>query len=170
MNDMGHSLSILKEIQVLQPNYKDVPTLIARYQELNQNKNLQIYLIGSNSDFVTLCRKIVMTFFSKSTVKILDIAVSPIHTEVLTEIQTSKWEDTIVFRFYRTNSSTGELYVRDFHEKVRDVKAGRGICMTAGIFSEETYKFIEGRPIDLIDKTELVKILNRVDSLEITKL
>ena len=43
-----------------------------------------------------------------------------------------------------------------------DVNAERGFCVSAGIFSEESKKYIEGRPIDLIEKTELTKILKQI--------
>ncbi len=162
--DLGTALGYLQEIQAATPNYKDVSALISRYRELNQNKNLQIYLIANNSDFIALCRKIVMGFYRNSRVKISDIQAYSDHAEILTEIDTAKWEDTIIFRFYRSTGTIGELFIRDFHGKIRDAKAGRGICMTAGNFSEEAVKFAEGRPIDLIGKTKLNKILNTINT------
>ena len=162
-NNMTAGLTLLKNIQFLSPNYKDVPTLITKYQELNQNTNLRTYMIGTSNEFVAICRKIVSTFFKKSRTKVIDINVSADYAELLTEIDTDKWQDVISFRFYRTTGSTGELYVRDFHAKIRDEKAGRGICFTAGTFSDEARKYIEGRPIDLIEKAQLSKILSSLE-------
>ena len=163
-NNMTAGLALLKNIQLLSPNYKDVPALITKYQELNQNSNLRTYMIGSSNEFVALCRKIVSSFFKKSRTKVIDINVSSDYAELLTEIDTDKWQDVISFRFYRTTGSTGELYVRDFHAKIRDEKAGRGICFTAGTFSDEARKYIEGRPIDLIEKAQLSKILSSLET------
>ena len=165
LNDMGKALVILKEINMMAPGYKDVPSLIARYQELNQNSNLQTYLIAGNSDFIALCRRIVAVYYGKAYVKIIDINAAADCTEVQTEIETDKWEDSVIFRFYRTTGVTGELYIRDFHARLRDLKSGRGLCFTAGTFSEEARKFIEGRPIDLVDKTGLIKILKKIDNV-----
>ncbi len=164
INDITQGLKTLKEISVVNPNYKDVNQLIQRYQELNQNKNLQTYLIGGNSDFVSLCRKIVLTYYKKSRVKIVNIVVMNEFTEVLTEIDTDKWQDSVIFRFYRTTGTIGELFIRDFHSKLKEVKAGKGICFTAGSYSEEARKYIDGRPIDLIEKSDLVRILSKLDS------
>ena len=163
INNMTAGLALLKNIQLLSPNYKDVPSLITKYQELNQNTNLRTYMIGTSNEFVALCRKIVSNFFKKSRTKVIDINVSADYAELLTEIDTDKWQDVISFRFYRTTGSTGELYVRDFHAKIRDEKAGRGICFTAGTFSDEARKYIEGRPIDLIEKAQLSRILSSVE-------
>lgn len=163
-SDISHALICLRDIQSTVPNYKDVPALIARYQELNQNSNLHTYLISNNSDFIALCRKIVSVYFGKAYVKVLDINAMSDCTEVQTEIETAKWEDSVLFRFYRTTGAIGELFIRDFHARIKDLKSGRGICFTAGTFTEEARKYIEGRPIDLTDKTGLIKILNRIDS------
>ncbi|NLL99832.1 MAG: tetratricopeptide repeat protein [Treponema sp.] len=169
-NNLTQGLHYLKEIQVTVPNYKDVYQLINRYQELNQNKNLQTYLMAGNSDFVALCRKIVVSYYKRSRVKIVNISVQAEFTEVLTEVDTDKWEDSVIFRFYRTTGSTGELFVRDLHAKLRETKAGKGICFSAGTYTDEARKYIEGRPIDLIEKASLVKMLATLDSTLAIKL
>lgn len=162
--NIAKGITLLREIQSINPHYRDVAQLLSRYQELNQNKNLQVYLMSGTSDFVALCRKIVMSYYPRALVKIQDISVQPDNVEILLSVDSSKWEDTEVFRFYRTTGSVGELFVRDFHSKVSDSKADRGICFTAGTFSEEGRKYAEGRPIDLVEKEGLIRILKKVDT------
>jgi tetratricopeptide (TPR) repeat protein len=163
VNNIAKGLEHLRAIQVVVPNYKDVVPLIQRYQELNRNKNLQIYLVSATSDFVSLCRRIVSVFYTGSFVKIQDISVAQGSIEILCDVESAKWEDTEIFRFYRTTGAIGELYVRDFHSKIRDSKCDRGICITAGSFTDEAKKYTEGRPIDLIEKKRLIEILRKVD-------
>lgn len=170
IQDISRALATLKDLQKLTPGYKDVPTLILRYQELNQNKNLQTYLMSVQSDFVTLCRKIVVQFYPGAKVKITDISVFADYTDIVSEIDTPKWSDIVIFRFFRSQGSVGELLLRDFHARIKDLKAGKGICMTAGQFSDESRRFTEGRPIDLYDKEHLNRILNAVDSGSALKL
>lgn len=160
--DLQNALIQLKEIQNASPGYKDVASLILRYQELNQNKNLHTYLMSSQNEFVGLCRKIVSKFFSKAKVKILDISVLATHIDIVAEIDTSKWADLVIFRFFRSQGSVGELVLRDFHGRLKEMKAGKGICMTAGLFTEEARRFTEGRPLDLFDKNRLNKVLNTI--------
>lgn len=64
-----------------------------------------------------------------------------------------------MYRFVRTTGPVGELMLRDFHARLKEAKAGRGYCFSAGEFSEEAQKFVEARLIDLIDKDGLNKIL-----------
>lgn len=162
-NDVDQGLNLLKEIQMTNSSYRDVNAMVTRYTELKQNKNLQIYLTAGSGDFVALCRKLVEKFYGRAKIRILDISVTSDSTEVLTDIETAKWEDSVIFRFYRTTGAIGELHIRDFHGRIRDARAGRGVCVTAGTYSDEAKKFIEGRPIDLVDKSELIHRLKRVN-------
>jgi len=165
VNDIGKAIPLLKQIQADNSNYKDVSLLLKKYLELNANRNLQTFLMGSSADFVALCRKIVMTYFPKAKVKISNISVNKNEwADVLAEIDTVKWSDVIMFRFIRTQGSIGELIVRDFHSHLKEVKAGKGICITVGNFSDEARKYTEARLIDLIEKERLQAILNSVDA------
>jgi tetratricopeptide (TPR) repeat protein len=164
-NDIGRAIPLLRDIQAFNPSYKDVPILISKYQELNANKNLQIFMIAPSADFVALCRKIVMTYYPKAKVKISNISVNKNEwADILAEIDTPKWSDVVMFRFIRTQGSVGELVVRDFHSHLKEVKAGKGICITVGSFSDEAKRYTEARLIDLIEKDRLSVILNTVDS------
>jgi tetratricopeptide (TPR) repeat protein len=165
MQDIGRAVTLLNDVQLVYPNFKDVPALLIKYRELNSNRNLQTFLLGTMSDFVTLCRKIALLFFPKAKVKITDISVQGNDwADILAEIETSKWSDVILFRFIRSQGTVGELSVRDFHARVKDLKAGKGYCITAGIFSEEAKRFVEARLIDLIEKQTLMQILNSIDA------
>jgi tetratricopeptide (TPR) repeat protein len=164
-NDIARALPLLQMIQTDTPGYKDVAVLIGKYQEMNTNRNLQIYLMAPSADFVALCRKIVMTYFPKAKVKITNIQVNKNDwADIQAEVDTPKWSDLIMFRFIRTPGSIGELIVRDFHSHLKEVKAGKGICISVGSFSEEAKRYTEARLIDLIEKEKLTAMLNTVDA------
>lgn len=161
--DISNALNYLKQINIINPNYKDVSSLIARYQELNQNSNLQAYLMCGTSDFVVLCKKFVMAYYKAASVKIEDVTVSPDNVEITCSVESSKWTDLELFRFYRSTGAIGELYIRDCHSKMRDIRCDRGFCITPGTFSDEARKYVDGRPIDLIEKSRLVQVLKRIN-------
>ncbi len=163
MNDISRALTYLKQIQVTKPQYKDVDALVVRYSELNQNKNLQTYLLSGTSDFVALCRKFISTYYKDAFVKVEDVQVASECVEIICAVENSKWEAKQMFRFYRTQNVIGDINVRDFHGKLRDAKCDNGVCITMGNFSESAHKYTEGRPIDLIEKDELVKTLKRIN-------
>ncbi len=161
-NCITKGLDALKEIQATTPNYKDVPQLAARYQELNKNKNLQMYLMGASSDYVALCRRIVLSYYKKGTAKLLDFSVAQDTVDVLVNVDFIRSEEIHMFKFFRSTGSIGELPVRDFHGKVSEHKADKGFLVSAGTYSEEARRFAEGRPIELFDKDMLIKLLKKV--------
>jgi len=165
INEIGRAIPLLKQIQSENPSYRDVNVLLGKYIELNANRNLQTFLMASSADFVALCRKIVITYFPRAKVKITNIAVNKNEwADILAEIDTAKWSELIMFRFIRTQGSIGELIVRDFHSHLKEVKAGKGVCITVGSFTEEAKRYTEARLIDLIEKDKLQEILNTVDA------
>ncbi|MDR2111122.1 MAG: tetratricopeptide repeat protein [Spirochaetaceae bacterium] len=164
-NELGKALGYLRDIQSELPSYKDVALLIAKYQELNANKNLQIFLMAPSADFVALCRKLVMGYYQRAKIKISNISVNKSEwADILAEVDTPKWSDLVMFRFIRTQGSIGELIVRDFHSHLNEVKAGKGICITVGNYTEEAKRYTEARLIDLIEKDRLTAMLNSVDT------
>ncbi|MDR2864894.1 MAG: tetratricopeptide repeat protein, partial [Spirochaetaceae bacterium] len=61
LQNIAGAMNNLQKIQSMRENYKNVTELVEKYREINANKNLQIFVMSSSGDFVTLCRKIVMT-------------------------------------------------------------------------------------------------------------
>jgi len=162
MQDLEKAITILNEIARVNPVYKDVAQQIERGRELAGNKNLQTYLMAPASEFVGLCRRIVTSYFVKSTVKITDInVISAESADFLAEIHTPKWDDITLFRFMRTTGQTGELVVRDLQSRMKELHAGRGFCLSAGAFSEGAQAFVEARFIDLVNKESFLKILQK---------
>jgi tetratricopeptide (TPR) repeat protein len=163
--EIGKALEQLKDIRALNGSFRDVNILIGKYQELNANQNLHIYLMSSSADFVALCRKVAMNFYNKAKVKIVNIEVNKNEwADILAEVDAPKWSDTVMFRFIRTPGAIGELIMRDFHSHLKDAKAGKGICVTVGNFSDEAKRFTEARLIDLIEKDRLSAILKNLDA------
>jgi len=163
--EISKAVALMNEIQQIYPNYKDVATQLSRYKELNSNRNLQVFLLSATSDFITLCRKITLSFFPKAKVKITDISVQKNDwADILAEVETSRWSDVVLFRLIRSTGTIGELVLRDFHARIKDLKAGKGYCVTAGVFSDEAKKFVEARLIDLMEKDKLMTLLNNIDS------
>ena len=163
LNDISKGLVYLKQVQAIKTGYKDVDALVVRYSELNQNKNLQTYLMSGTSDFVALCRKFISTFFQDAFVKVEDVQVSSESVEIVCNVESPKWEAKQIFRFYRTQNVIGDIYIREFHGRIRDSKCDSGYCVSLGSFSESAHKYTEGRPIDLIEKEQLVKILKKIN-------
>ncbi len=163
LKNISKGLVLLKQIQNVHPGYKDVDALVSRYSELNQNSNLQTYMLSGTSDFIALCRKFIQAYYPRALVKIEDVQVLTESVEILCNVDSAKMEDKELFRFYRTSTVIGDIDIREFHSKIRDMKFDRGFCVSMGKFSESAHKFVDGRPIDFIEKEQLVKILKKIN-------
>ena len=167
-NRYKEGLVLLQEIKQVNSSYKDVPSLISRYSELSQNSNLRVYLTGSFADFIALCRRIATGWDSRLNASFIDAHAESTYTDVTVEVLSrgsdgGDRKETWVFRFFRTTGATGEIYVREFHEFIQDHRISKGICVTAGTFSEGARHFAEGRPIDLVERDKLDKVLRRIN-------
>ena len=122
-------------------------------------------MFASSGDFTSLCRKIVLGYHAKARTKIVNITGNKNEwVDISTEVETIKWSDMIVFRFIRTQGVIGEFMVRDFHSRLKEMKAGKGICVSVGTFSDEARRYTEARLIDLIEKEKLLPLLARVNA------
>jgi tetratricopeptide (TPR) repeat protein len=165
-NNIDKALKFFKIVGETNPDYKDIQDLIAKYDELCANRNLQIYLTASMADFIALCRRIVLSYFPRGKVKLSDIMVNKEEWDVSLDIiaETSAQEQSeTVFRFIRTEGIVGELVVRGFYAFVKDRKASKGLCFTAGSFTDEAKHYTEARLIDLIEKPQILDILHKAD-------
>lgn len=162
--EIGKALQQFNEINAINPSYKDVASQISRNRELHSNRNLKTFLISPSSEFVTLCRRMVMGFHANAKVKITDVSVvKSEYADILAEVETAKWEDVILFRFVRGTGLVGELVLREMNARIKELRAGRGYCITAGDFTDSAHGYVEARLIDLLNKDDLLKILNRLD-------
>jgi hypothetical protein len=84
--------------------------------------------------------------------------------DIAAEISTPRWSDTVMFRFVRTQGNIGEFVVRDFHAHIKETKAGKGVCMGIGNYTDEAKRFTQARLLDLVEKPALRNILSTLDS------
>jgi tetratricopeptide (TPR) repeat protein len=167
MQKISEAIQHLQIVQQSIQGYKDTDSLVAKYKEMNANKNMQIFVMAPATEFMALCRKIVLSYFPKAKVKIIKTNIRANDwADIVAEVDTPKWSDIVVFRFIRTQGAIGELVLRDFQSHLKDIKAGKGICMGIGMFSDEAKRFTEARLIDLIEKDRLIPILKALDSVK----
>lgn len=162
-SQLDNALSELNDIYGINPKFKDVDLQRKKIRELTTNQNLQTYLMAPISEFITLCRRMTVVLFPKTRIKVLDISPNKNeYVDILAEVKARKWEDLILFRFYREEGNIGDLSVRELYAHIKEVHAGRGFCLSAGTFTEEAEKFVEARLIDLFPKSKLIKLMDKM--------
>lgn len=163
MKNISKGLELFFKVRDLNSDFKNVNDIIASYEEINRNKNLCIYTIGSPEAFSKLCHSIALSFFKTCVKKVMSTDITSDYIEIIVQVtDPSSWEDVMVFRFYRSKSPVGELAVRDLYGKTHEVHAGRAFCFVLESFSEGAIKFCDGRQVVLYDREKLVDILNKL--------
>ncbi len=165
LQDLNSALRSLREIRNMEVDYKDVNAQIQRLTEFSANKNLHVFMVSPDSEFLTLCKALTMRFIKNANVKILDVTtIKNEYADILAEVSTSKYDDLILFRYIRTNGQIGEIVLREMYTRIRELKAGRGFCVSAGEYTQGARQFVEARLIDLINKSALDKALAQMNS------
>ena len=159
MNRVDRATQAWREIVAINPAYRDAGQLLKSYEEVSSNRYLQTYLMGTSSEFVNLCRQLVMVSLEdQGTVKITDVAVhASEYADVLAAVTSRKWEETVLFRFLRSTGDVGDLLLRELNARLKDIRASRGVCFTAGKFNDGAKAYVEARLVDLREKEALLK-------------
>jgi tetratricopeptide (TPR) repeat protein len=161
--ELSEAIKLWREINTLQPNYKDVAEKINKFREVHTNRFMQIFLMGASSEFITLCRRIAARYYAKANTKLINISLRKgEYADILAHVRTAQWEDQVLFRFVRSQGGVGELLLRDLYVHAKDLRAPRAVCMTSGTFTEQAQSFVEARMIDIVDKDSLFKLMNKL--------
>jgi tetratricopeptide (TPR) repeat protein len=161
--ELSGAIRLWKEINTLQPNYKDVAEKINQFQEVHTNRFMQTFLMGASSEFITLCRRIATRYYANSNTKLVNISLRKgEYADILAHVRTPQWEDQVLFRFVRSQGAVGELLLRDLYVRAKDIRAPRAVCVIGGTFTEQALGFVEARMIDVVEKDDLFKILKKL--------
>jgi len=136
------------------------------------DRNLQLYLTAPPDTFASLCRKFAACYFPRG--MILDFTM---HNDECSDILASVYPkgrsrlaspsaaypdlatDTILFRFFRSQELIEKQALLDFHSRVRELRADRGVCITAGSYSKKVRDYITGMRFDLLEQQEFLIVL-----------
>lgn len=163
-----------KKVYDYDPNYKDVKLKIENYSDVSSNFLLEMYLIGSVNQFIKICKMFVQYYIShysslRGNIKFLEINIRTEGSlEILTEVTSGNFIEQNLFIFLRSSTTVGDITIREHYNNIKEKKVDKGICITAGNFSDSVKDFVESRMIKLFEKEQLVEILNKL-SKDITK-
>jgi hypothetical protein len=130
---------------------------------VHSSRYLSVFLISSSVEFLTLCRKLAARYFSGASFTALAIQMHKSeYAEILAKVHDALREELVLLRFLRTGGTVGELMLRDFYSRLKEVGSGRGVCLCAGTFSEQGRAFVEARKIVLVEKEGLTNLFKKL--------
>lgn len=145
------------------PKYGDVAEKLSVYNALRADDLLKDFLTASQSKFEKYCTRIVES---------MGLAVQDVFLknqdliEVFALETQSRWRNAkkapSVVRIFRSPEAIDYNTIRGLYDQMRKMNALRSICITASKFTRSAIEFAQIRPIDLIDKEELTKLLHTI--------
>ncbi len=160
IRDLQSAIVNWELIAAVNRNFKDVAEKLKAYAEIRQDDRVKDFMIAGLAQFEHLCRKIVEGL--GLTVADVDI-ISDTEVEIFATDTEGKWRNTRsnnrLIRIVRTTDTIGDRLLRSLHEKMKDKNVIRIVVISAGDFSQTAVDFANTRPIELMGKSDLVRLL-----------
>jgi len=161
--DLLKAVEQWEQIYAKNPRYRDVAEKLAMYSDLRADDRLKDFLTAPQSKFQQYCTNLV----EKMGLAIQDIFL---RNQDLVEISAleiqSRWRNAkkspSIVKIFRSAEPIGYDVIRGLYDQMRKMNAMRSICITSSRFTKSAIEFAQIRPIDLIDKEELVKLLHKI--------
>jgi tetratricopeptide (TPR) repeat protein len=145
------------------PKFHDVAAKLALYSDVRADDRLKEFLTASQNDFKQFCTQLVQ----KLGLSIQDVFLKNQDLIEVNALETqSKWRNAkkapSLIRVFRSAEPVSYDAIRGLYDQMRKLNATRSICIAASTFTRSAVEFAQIRPIDLIDKDELVKLLHQL--------
>ena len=141
--------------------FRDVGAKLNEYKELQNNDSMKEYLTCSNAQFSEICKKIVKVGFGLECQKseATQYGCQMLCTEGKNEGWMNVRQQIFLIEFYRETEPLEDGIVRKATDKIKTQGYTKGIIITSSDFTHSAIAFAESRPIQLVDKSALEKLL-----------
>jgi tetratricopeptide (TPR) repeat protein len=159
--DLNKAIKLWDEINSASPKYKDVENRLQVYGEISKSENLTRFITSLKNDFLTagsaIC-KLLKLKVEKYQFKKED------YLEFVGNQRVSGTEMLCVLHLTRWTTLVGEIPLRELLDKMAEEGATKGVFVTSAHFLEKAQDLSKIRPLTLLDREELEKLLARVYS------
>lgn len=162
--DFDKAIAEWEQIDSLNAKFRDVKSKLAEYQDLRINDRMKEYLTLSKDEFIRLCKAASEQAFGAVVQNAKEN--KNVCTVIATEKGTEKWANTrkrsLLLIFFRESSIINEDYLRSVQEEMKKQNILSAYIITSSGFSREAFDFAANRPLELIDRKKLEKLLEKV--------
>jgi tetratricopeptide (TPR) repeat protein len=162
-NDLGRAIEQWDWISERNPKYADVPVKLSMYGGLRADDQLKDFLIAPKDKFAQYSERIITLLGMK------------VHKEITSDNDVYEFSaldadrkvrrmgsGVCLVRIIRSTDPVGYEPIRGLYEEMRKMNASRSVCVTASKFTNNAVEFAHSRPIDLVEKEELTKLLKKI--------
>nr|WP_248006765.1 tetratricopeptide repeat protein [Treponema pallidum] len=160
--DVEKAIEQWEAINARSAGFKDVTIKLAQYQDIRLNDRMKEYLTLDGDSFFDLCQRIVSKALRLSIDSVQD--VRGCCEIVATERDEKGWSNVRtqpkVVVFYREARVLDDSFLRAILERMKERGIARGVVVTSSSFSRAALSFAENRPLELLGKNELERLLD----------
>jgi len=161
--DLYTAISQWEKIAEVRPSFRDVQDKLKSFAEFRTDDTVKDFMIASPAKFETISRQMIENLG----LTIVDLTVdSDTQIEAIGTVTQGKWRNTKksnqLIRIIRATDAITEENIRDLHENMREKAATRGIMITTGDYSPGAIDFAQSRPINLVEKAQVIQMLQAV--------
>ncbi len=166
MRRFENAIEQWETIYAKKPSFRDVAEKLSRYQDIRNDDHMKDFLTAGHEEFSGLCKAIVEAL--ELTPR--DVRDVPNGCEIVAVEAESKFRNTRkmpqIVRILRLPEIIDQSTVRALHEDMKKMNVMRGMIVASTRFSRSAVDFAETRPIELVDKDKLQKILQNLPMYE----
>jgi tetratricopeptide (TPR) repeat protein len=163
LDDLRNAVEQWEWLYEKKPNYADVEAKLSLYGALRADDRLKDYLIAPGDKFGQYCEHIIMLLGLKVNQEVSSNTDVREYTAYDTERGLMQGGSNLcVVRLIRTTDPVGYEDTRGLYDMMRKLNATRSIYVTASKFTKNAVEFSQIRPVDLVEKEELTKLLQQI--------
>ncbi|MCQ2582457.1 MAG: tetratricopeptide repeat protein [Treponema sp.] len=142
--------------------FRDVSAKLSEYKDLDANDYLKDYLTCSNDEFPMICKNAAEKGMKMQCLSVENKKWGCLITAV--DKKDDSWmsvrKQVMYLRFYREPEAVEDSVVRESLDELKSLNCVKGFILSSSGYTNTAKRLAEGRPIELVDKEKLEKILS----------
>ncbi|HCL57070.1 MAG TPA: hypothetical protein DHW82_08705 [Spirochaetia bacterium] len=153
-----------EKIVKIKPSYMDVQDKLSEYEHLRVDDRIKDFIVASKEGFQIMSRNIV-EMWNYQIIK--EDMLDDENIEFLATEAGSKWRNTrkirILILISRKNNKVEERELANIIDNMKINNTMKSVYVSVSGFTDNARQYAQNRPIDLIDKEKMTKVLEQAD-------
>lgn len=154
-----------EKIYSVNRSFKDVGAKLAEFKDIQTNDNMKEYLTSNNEQFMEICKKIALENYNLGARNIspTKFGCKMIATIAKQESWMNVRQQVFLMLFFRESDLIEDTILRKAIEEMKSQNYFKCIICTSSGFTRTATAFAENRPLELVPKEKLEKLLEKVN-------
>lgn len=164
LRDINNAVKQWQLIQAVKPGFKNIDEKLSLYQDSTMDDSMKDFMTAANDDFLEICQNIAIA--KEHNVEEIRSVNNGEYIEMLVSENNNGWinlkKKLKIMRVYRNSDPLDERQIREISDFIKTKEYFKAFIISAVGFTERAIAFAQERPLELIGKNELQKILKNI--------